>query len=129
MANIEILILITFLAELIELLFFYSPILGGSLVRSYNLYKKSPFLLFGAHTEYIWLLIISIKYNNLSIPIIIAIALKTLDIFTKIELIKSVFIKHSNSNELNELLNTKVPFWIYAISLCTYPYLVYLAFS
>jgi len=129
MANIEILILITFLAEIIELLFFYSPILGGSLVRSYNLYKKSPFLLFSAHTGYIWLLIISIKYNNLSIPIIIAIALKTLDIFTKIELIKSVFIKQSNSNELNELLNTKVPFWIYAISLCTYPYLVYLAFS
>jgi len=129
MANIEILILITFLAEVIELLFFYSPILGGSLVKSYNLYKRSPFLLFSAHTGYIWLLIISIAYSNLSLPLIIAIALKTLDIFTKVELIKSVFIKQSNSNDLNELLNIKIPFWMYALSICTYPYLVYLAFS
>jgi len=122
------LVLITIVVEVLELTIFYSPVLKMSILKSYKLQQKSPFLLFGSHFGYIWLLYLSLAYNNLSFALIFAIALKTLDIFTKIELIKIVSSK-DKSVELSPLLEIKTPIWLYILSLSTYPYLVYLSFT
>jgi len=122
------LVLITIVVEVLELTIFYSPVLKMSILKSYKLQQKSPFLLFGSHFGYIWLLYLSLAYNNLSFALIFAIALKTLDIFTKIELIKIVS-SEDKSVELSPLLEIKIPIWLYILSLLTYPYLVYLSFT
>jgi len=122
------LVFITAIIEGIELSIFYSPILKISILKCYKLYQKSPFLLFGSHFGYIWILYLSLAYSNLSMALIFAIALKTLDMFTKIELVKAIS-SDENSGNLAPLLETRTPLWLYILSLATYPYLVYLAFT
>ena len=122
------LVFITAIVEGIELFIFYSPILKISILKYYRLYQKSPFLLFGSHIGYIWILYLSLAYSNLSIALIFAIGLKTLDIFTKVELIKALSSDEKSGN-LAPLLEIRTPLWLYILSLMTYPYLVYLAFT
>ena len=126
MGIVEI-VLITFILEVIESYIQYGRTLKEVVEKLYRIYQKSPFLFFIIHLDYLWLLFISLAYSNLSWPLIFAIALKTFDIFTKLDLIKRVYIKEDR--EMEEFLNLQMPPWTYLVSIFTYPYLVYLAFA
>ena len=124
-------VVISFILELLEVYFQYGKTLKTSLMKLYNFYNKTPFLFFASHLGYIWILFVSISYSNLNWPIIIAIALKTFDIFTKIELIKKFFLKPDVNyiSEVSPVLELEIPFWVYMVGPLTYPYLIYLAFN
>ena len=129
--GVEELVLISLILELLEVAFHYSSTLKGSIYRLYRYYNSSPFIFFATHFGYIWILYVSIVYSNLSWPILVAVTLKTFDIFTKLELIKKLFIEPDMKyiSSVATLLDTKIPIWVYLVGPFTYPYLIYLAFS
>ncbi len=125
------LLFITFIVEFLETFLQYDKTLKYSLFKQYHYYIKSPFLFYASQLGYIWLLFLSIVYTNLSWPIIIAVVLKSFDIFTKITLLEKIFIKPDSHYiaQIEPILDMKLPYWIYLIGPLTYPYLVYLAFQ
>ena len=125
------LVFILFVLEVVELFVQYSSTLKESVYKLYKYYSKSPFIFFGIHFGYIWILFVSLKYDNLSWAIIVALVLKTFDIFTKIELIKKLYIKPDINYiyQISSILDAKIPFWVYLAGPFTYPYLLYLAFT
>lgn len=122
-------ILISFILELIEVIVQYSTTLKGSIYRLYGYYYRSSFLFFIVHFGYLWILFVSLYFDNLSWAIILALTLKTLDMFTKIDLMNKLFIKPDREyiSELSSLLESKIPVWVYLIGPLTYPYLIYIA--
>ena len=128
MSIIDIVIL-SFIAEMIELSLQYAPTLGGVIARLYSYYRRSIFLFLSIHTGYLYILFISLKYDMLNWVMIFIIALKTFDIFTKIEMIRRLYITKNPDNSLVESLNMPVPFWLALIGPLTYPWLIYVAFS
>ena len=91
--NVESLVLIALIVEIVEVALQYNTTLKGSIYRLYKYYNTSVFLFFATHLGYIWILFVSIAYSNLTWPILVAVTLKTFDIFTKLELIKKLFFK------------------------------------
>ena len=129
--SIEEIVFITIIAELLEIFLQYSMSLKESILKQYSYYNKSTFLFFATHTGYIWILFLIIYYNKLNFAILLAILLKTLDIYTKVVIIQNLFIKAKGKylDEINSILEQETPIWLYFIGLFTYPYIVYLAFS
>jgi len=122
------LILLSLAAELIELSWQIAPTLRLTLQRIERLYRRSIFLLLLGHTGYLYLLWLSLRYDLLNWPIILGIALKTLDIFTKLELLKKLHRGESDAT-LEAMLDTRMPLWLWLVGPLTYPWLVWLALS
>ena len=124
-------VLISLFAEFIEVVWQYAPTLRGMLERLYIYYRKSVFLFLGMHLGYLWLLFVSLAFDLFNWPMIVAISLKTLDIFSKLDLIKRLFIQADSKTEteLAPLLDRSIPVWIYAVGPLTYPYLIWLSFE
>jgi len=122
-------ILGSFIAEMVELLLQYSPTLGGVIERLYGYYRKSIFLFLSIHTGYLYILFITLKYDMLNWVMVFIIALKTFDIFTKLEMIKRLYITQDPDIGLIESLDMQMPFWLALIGPMTYPWLLYVAFT
>jgi len=122
-------VLISFILEILEVILQYNNTLKGSIYRLYGYYYKNTFLFFGIHFGYLWIIFVSLYFNNLSWALILALTLKTLDIFTKIDLMNKLIIKPDREyiSELSSLLDSKIPVWVYLIGPLTYPYLIYIA--
>ena len=129
--KVESLVLVALIAEIVEIALQYNTTLKGSIYRLYKYYNTSVFLFFATHLGYIWILFVSIVYSNLTWPILVAVILKTFDIFTKLELIKKLFLKPDMNYiaEIANMIEAKIPFWVYLVGPLTYPYLIYLAFK
>ncbi len=127
--TVTTIVILSFVAEMIELSLQYAPTLGGVLNRLYSYYRRSIFLFLSIHTGYLYILFISLKYNMLNWVMIFIIALKTFDIFTKIEMIKRLYITKNPDKSLLESLSMPVPFWLALIGPMTYPWLIYIAFT
>ena len=126
--EIWIILAISFIAEIIEVAWQYSSTFEGVMKRIYVLYRRSIFLLLLAHTGYLYILYISLKYDLLDWPIIVAIALKTLDIFTKIEFVRSIYVKQDIDERTKAMMDMKFPLWMWITGPLTYPWLIYLGF-
>ncbi len=120
---------LSFLAEIIEISWQYAPQMGQVIDRLWRLYSRSVFLLLLAHTGYLYILYISLRFDLLNWPIIVAIALKTLDIFTKIEMVRKIYIRHEVDELSRQMLNMQIPLLLWAIGPLSYPYLVWLALT
>jgi len=129
--NLNQIVIATLIIEIIEIFLQYDTTLKYSLFKQYTYYLKSPFLFFATQVGYIWLLFLAIFYGNLNWALVIAVVLKSFDIFTKISLLEKLFIKPDSHYiaEIEPFLDIKIPLWIYLIGPMTYPYLVYLAFQ
>jgi hypothetical protein len=128
--EISTVIIFSLLAEAFELLWQYSSTIKGSIEKSFKIYRKSIFLFLAFHTGYMYIIFISLKFESLNFPIVLAIFLKAFDIFSKVELIKKIYIRKERFEDgLKMLLREKVPFSLYLISLLIYPYLIYLGIS
>lgn len=124
------LVVITLIVELIELYLQYSSTLKESLFKLYSYYQKSPFIFYASNIGYIWLLFITIAYSKYNFAMLLAIVLKSFDIFTKLTLIDKIFVKQDRRyiDEISTVIESKVPVWIYLIGPMTYPYIIYIAF-
>jgi hypothetical protein len=122
------LVLLSLLAELVELSWQLAPTLRRTLERIDALYRRSIFLLLLGHTGYLYLLWLSLRFDLLNWPIILGIALKTLDIFTKIELLKAVRSDRVDP-QTEAMLDWSMPLWLWLIGPLTYPWLVWLALT
>ena len=122
-------VLIAFILEILEIFVQYNGTLKGSIYKLYGYYSKNSFLFFAVHFGYLWILFVSLYYNNLNWVIILALTLKTLDMFTKIDLMKKLFIKPDMEyiSQIDTLLDSKIPAWVYLVGPVTYPYLIYIA--
>ena len=129
--DISQIVIATLIIEIVELFLQYEKTLKHSLFKQYQYYLKSPFLFYGSQVGYIWLLFLSIFYGNLSWALVLAVILKSFDIFTKVSLLEKLFIKPDSNYiaEIEPLLDMKIPVWIYLIGPLTYSYLVFLAFQ
>ncbi|NPA50912.1 MAG: hypothetical protein GXO02_04710 [Epsilonproteobacteria bacterium] len=128
--DIAFIVGVAFIFEILELAWQYSPTLYGSLQKAYRIYKKSIFLFFAMHINFLWILYISLKFNLLNFPILIALGMKVMDIFVKLDLIKRLFIDtKKSSKEYEKILTQKVPIWLYFTSPLFYPFMIYLAFD
>jgi len=121
-------LLLSFLAEIIEVGWQYADRFDRVLERIDALYRRSVFLLLLGHTGYLYLLYVSLRYDLLDWPIILAIALKTLDIFTKIELMRRLHGEGEWDPTLRQMMQMPIPLWLWLLGPLTYPWLIYLGF-
>jgi hypothetical protein len=120
-------VLVSFLAEMFESAWQYSPDMKGLLYRVYLWYRRSILLFFAMHTGYLFVLFLSLYYDLLNLPIVVMLIFKTLDIFSKIELVKTVFVYKRIDERVEAIISMKIPPWLFAIGPLTYPWLVYVA--
>jgi len=120
------LILYTFL-ELYEVQWQKANTLLGMLTRMYEQYKKSVFIFLLMHpTFYFAIMFMMItNYNEFSI---ILLLVKSVDILTKMLLIKKVFIEKSLSESISVELLMPLKKWMPYIGLALYLPLIYLVF-
>ncbi len=127
MSIIETLMIALILAELFEAITQRSDTLYGVLEKLYYHYEKSIFLFFIMQPSFYVILFASLVTGVLNISMIFLLALKIFDIFSKIELIKKVYIEKDIPQELVQMLTWKVPTWFFLFGLPVYPLLLYYA--
>ncbi len=112
--------------ELFEIRWQKADTMLQMLVRIHERYEKSIFYFLLLHPTYyfaIWLIL----QTQLSIPSVILLFLKTVDIATKLVLMQQVFEKKEVSPQLHEMLMTPLEQWMPYIGLAVYPPLVFWA--
>ena len=118
---------ILLIAELFEAFVQRSETLFGVLQKLYVYYKKSIFYFFLMQPGFYVLLFIIMYTGVLNLSMIFLLALKIFDMFYKIELIKSLFIKQEISQEVAQILTWEIPSWFFLMGVMMYPPLLYYA--
>jgi len=129
MENALIFTLILLLAELFEAYIQRSETLLGVLEKLYTYYEKSIFLFFLIQPGFYFVLFIVLLTGILNVSMIFLLAIKVFDIFYKIELIKKVFIQREVSAEIAQMLEWKMPSYLFLTGAMLYPPLLYYALS
>ncbi|MCF6330019.1 MAG: hypothetical protein L3I99_00550 [Sulfurimonas sp.] len=121
-------IFIFVLLEMYEVQWQKATTLIGMLARMFEYYKKSIFLFLVKHPTFyfaIWFMVV----NDYNIYAVSLFAIKTLDIATKIVLMKRVFIDKDISPELSLAMLTPLNKFLPYIGVVAYPPLIFLAMS
>lgn len=123
----ELLYFILFIAaEIFEIAWQRSPTLLSMLNKIYSYYQKSPYLLYLMHPSYILgIFLFYLSHYNLWILAILAI--KSIDILFKVQLIHKHFVLDELSEEMKAMLNLPLHPIMLTMGLMLYPYLLYLA--
>ncbi len=119
--------LILVILELLEAMLQYADTLYGIVERLYGWYRKSIFLLFAVHPTFYFILYVVVVTDILNFYMIMIVAMKLFDLFYKIELIRTVFIKQEIPEELAMILQWRVPSWFFLTGVMLYPPLLYYA--
>jgi len=127
MENALSLTLILVFLELFEVMIQRADTLYGVIERLYVWYRKSIFLFFLAHPGFYFVLFVVIATDILNAYMIILITMKVFDLFYKIELIKTLFIKQNIPSDLAAILKWKIPSWFFLTGVVLYPPLLYYA--
>ena len=129
MENALSLTLMLVMLELFEVMIQRADTLYGIVERLYGWYRKSIFLFFLVHPTFYFMLFVAVATDILNFYMIVILAMKIFDLFYKIELIKTVFIKEEVPAELSAMLQWKIPSWFYLMGVMLYPPLLFLALS
>jgi len=121
--------LILVILELLEAMLQRADTLYGIVERLYGWYRKSIFLLFAVHPTFYFILYVVVVTDILNFYMIMIIAMKVFDLFYKIELIRTVFIKQQIPEELAVMLQWRVPSWFFLTGVMLYPPMLFLALS
>jgi len=127
MENILIYVVILSVLELVEAYMQRATTLYGVLEKLYAWYRKSIFFFFLVHSSFYFILFVVVATDILNIYIILILTFKVFDLFYKIELIKTIFIKHKISTDLSMLLEWKIPSWFFLFGVGLYPPLLFYA--
>lgn len=122
-------ILLLVIAELFEAYIQRANTLFGVLEKLYVYYKKNVFLFFAVQPSFYIILYVILATGILNASMIFLLALKIFDIFYKIELIKTIFIKHDAPLEVSQLLERNMPSWFFFMGVSLYPPLLYFSLS
>lgn len=116
------------LLELYEVQWQKSDTILGMLKRMYGEYDKSAFLFLLMHpTLYFGIMFVMVSgYNEYAI---LLLGVKSIDIVTKMLLLKKIFIEKQVDEELQLILVTPLHKLFPYIGLLLYPPLIYMAFS
>lgn len=112
--------------EFYEVLWQKASTLIGMLARMYAHYHKSVFVFLLMHPTF-YFLIAFMMINDYNIYAVILLSIKTMDIATKLIMIKQVFIDKEISEEMSIMLLTPLHKFVPYIGLVAYPPLVYMA--
>ena len=123
METLVTLLLFYLLAEYFEAAWQKAPTLLEMLVRMHRRYRRNIFYFLLLHPTYyfaVWLLL----QTQLSLPAVLLLFIKTVDITTKIVLMQQVFEKQEVSLPLQEVLAAPLEKWMPYVGLAVYPPLV-----
>jgi len=127
MDEVLLLVLLLSLLEFVEAYMQRASTLGGVIERLYGWYQKSIFLFFGIHLSFLYVLFIVILTDKLNMIMIVILAMKVFDIFYKIEIIRTLYIKKESNPELEMMLSWRLPSWFFLTGLLLYPPMLYYA--
>jgi hypothetical protein len=123
METLFALMIVYLFLELFEAAWQKAPTLLGMLVRIHRRYERNIFYFLLLHPTYyfaIWLIL----QTQLSLPSVLLLFIKTVDIATKIVLMQQVFEKQEVSLQLHEVLMAPLEKWMPYVGLAVYPPLV-----
>jgi len=129
MENIYLFVVILILLEIFELYIQKAETLLGVMQKLFFWYSKSIFVFFLVHPSFYFLFFVILYTDTLNIYMILMLVFKIFDLFYKIELIKSIFIKQKVSLEIESMLNWQIPSWFFFLGLSLYPPLLFYALS
>jgi hypothetical protein len=127
MENIFTFVAILVILELFEATIQRSDTLYGVMEKLYAWYKKSIFAFFLIHPAFYFTLFVVIVTDILNIYMILLLVFKVFDLFYKIELIKTIFIKQNIPADLSAMLEWKIPPWFFLMGVGLYPPLLFYA--
>ena len=127
MENILIFVGILVVLELFEATIQRADTLYGVIEKLNVWYQKSIFTFFLIHPSFYFVLFVAIVTDVLNIYMILILAFKTFDLFYKIELIKTIFIKQKVPADLSVILEWQIPSWFFFLGVTLYPPLLFYA--
>ncbi len=121
------LVAILVLLELFEATMQRAETLYGVMERLNVWYQKSIFTFFLIHPSFYFILFVVVVTNVLNVYMILILVFKVFDLFYKIELIKTIFIKQKIPADLSAMLEWKIPQWFFLMGVGLYPPLLFYA--
>ena len=127
MDTILIFVSILTILELFEAAMQRADTLYDVIGKLYTWYKKSIFAFFLIHPSFYFVLFVVIITDVLNVYMILILTFKIFDLFYKIELIKTIFIKQKIPADLSAMLEWQIPSWFFLIGVTLYPPLLFYA--
>ncbi len=127
MENIFTFVLILVVLELFEAYMQRADTLYGVMEKLYVWYQKSIFAFFFVHPSFYFVLFVVVVTDILNVYMILILTFKIFDLFYKIELIKTIFIKQKVSGDLLAMLEWPIPSWFFLLGVTLYPPLLFYA--
>ncbi len=113
--------------ELFEITWQYSDTLYQMLAKAYKYYSKSIFVFLLMHPSFYFILFVVLATGRLNVSMIIILTLKIFDMFTKIELVRKLFIEQKLSVEMESLLHKRIYKIFFLSGILIYVPLLYIA--
>ncbi|KIM12201.1 MAG: hypothetical protein KU38_04695 [Sulfurovum sp. FS08-3] len=123
---IEIIIAMALL-EIFEASWQRAATVEGMLYNSYQLYKKSIFLLFLMHPTFYFVLFVSLATQTLNFGIVTILTLKSIDLIFKVDIIKKHFVDNNLNRAFEGILKSRMEPWVYMMGLLLYLPILFLA--
>jgi len=127
MENILIFVAILVVLELFEAYMQKADTLYGVMEKLNLWYQKSIFAFFLIHPSFYFVLFVVVVTDVLNLYMILILTFKIFDLFYKIELIKSIFIRQKVPADLSAMLDWKIPSWFFLMGVGLYPPLLFYA--
>lgn len=129
MEDVWVYILFLILFELFEIAWQYSDTLYQILEKAYRYYSKSIFVFLLMHPSFYFILFVVLATGRLNVSMIIILTLKIFDMFTKIELVRKLFIEQKLSVEMESLLHKRIYKIFFLSGILIYVPLLYIALN
>jgi len=127
MENILMFVSILVVLELFEAYMQKADTLYEVMEKLYFWYKKSIFVFFLIHPSFYFVLFVVVVTDTLNIYMLLILTFKIFDMFYKIELIKSIFIRQKVPADLSAMLEWQIPGWFFLFGAGLYPPLLFYA--
>jgi len=127
MENILTYVSILIVLELFEAYMQKADTLYGVMEKLNVWYQKSIFVFFLMHPAFYFVLFVVLVTDVFNIYMILILTFKIFDMFYKIELIKSIFIKQKVPADLSAMLEWPIPGWFFLFGVGLYPPLLFYA--
>jgi len=127
MENVLMFVLILIVLELFEAYMQRADTLYGVMEKLNFWYQKSIFAFFLVHPSFYFVLFVVVVTDILNLYMILILTFKIFDMFYKIELIKSIFIRQKVPADLSAMLEWKIPGWFFLFGVGLYPPLLFYA--
>ncbi|MEJ2498563.1 MAG: hypothetical protein P8Y46_04450 [Sulfurovaceae bacterium] len=129
MEDVWVYILFLIFFELFEIAWQYSDTLYQILEKAYRYYSKSIFVFLLMHPSFYFILFVVLATGRLNVSMIIILTLKIFDMFTKIELVRKLFIEQKLSVEMESLLHKRIYKIFFLSGILIYVPLLYIALN